>query len=385
MVKEHQFWFQQWKPEKVTVAAAVWKASYAATGVPTSWVAGQSQTFPLTITNKGNTTWPASGHYRADLDLHFTSRTGGLAKQAEWLTSNTYRLPANLGPGQSVTLTVTEKAPSRAGDLYLEAEMVKEHQFWFQQWAPLKVAVAPAVWSASLHLSKAPRTWTLLHPQTFAIKITNTGNTTWPSAGHDRVDLDLHFTSRTGGSAKQAYWLTSKAYDLPAKLAPGQSVTLTVIVMAPPKAGAMFLEAEMVKEHQFWFKPYAAVSVAAAPPGWSATYNVTHVPTNWTVGKSQTFSVSITNNGTQAWPSTGDAEVDLDLHFATAAGGAPNQARWVSSKAFRLPKNVEPGQSVAVEVSVAPPRSGSLVLELEMIKEHQFWFLQFKPVSVKVA
>ena len=361
-----------------------WAGKFDMSRVPTSWAAGESQTFPVTITNAGALTWPSTGSTRVDFDLHFATLAGGSAKQAYWLSSRAFALPADLAPGGSVTLNVSVAAP-RAGSMVLEAEMVKEHQFWFKQWAPVKVAVASAVWSASYDLSKAPRAWTLLHSQAFAVTVTNTGNQTWPFAGYKRVDVDFHFTSGTGGSAKQAYWLTSAVYHLPANLAPGKSATVTVSVAGPPRSGAMFLEAEMIKEHQFWFKQYSAVTVAAAPPGWSATYNITHVPTAWAVGKAQTFSVSVTNNGTQTWPSTGSTRVDLELHFATSAGGSPNHASWVYSKAFSLPKAVAPGQSVAVNVTVAPPRTGSLVLELEMIKEHQFWFLQYQPVAVTVA
>jgi spore germination protein YaaH len=362
-----------------------WSASYDMSKAPKSWAVGESQSFPVTVTNAGSATWPSTGHTRVDLDLHFTTQAGGSAKSAYWLNSKAFSLPADLAPGGSVTLNVSFAAPTRAGSLVLEAEMVKEHQFWFRQWAPTKVVVAPAVWSAGYSMAKAPTTWTLLHAQTFLVTVTNTGNQTWPFAGHTRVDLDLHFTSRSGGAAKQAYWLTSKAYNLPINVAPGHSVTVTVTVSGPPSPGSMFLEAEMVKEHQFWFKRYAAVMVMAAPPGWSATYHITHVPTIWVVGKSQTFLVSVTNNGTKTWPSTGFTEVNLDLHFASSAGGAPNQANWVISKAFKLPKNVGPGHSVGVVVTIASPKSGSFVLELEMVKEHQFWFLQYKPVSVTVA
>ena len=383
MIKEQQFWFQQWQPVTVTVPS--WAASFEMSKVPTSWVAGESQTSQVTVTNLGTSTWPSSGHTRVDLDLHFSTRAGGPAKRAYWLISKAFSLPADVAPGASVTLNVTFAAPSNTGAMVLEAEMIKEHQFWFSQWAPVKVVVAPAVWSASYGISKAPRTWTLLQSQGFAVTVTNTGNTTWPSAGYYRVDLDLHFTSRTGGSATRAYWLTNTAYRIPADVTPGKSVTVMVTVMAPPSFGSMFLEAEMIKEHQFWFKRYRAVAVVAAPPGWSATYNITHVPTNWVAGKSQTFSVSITNNGTKAWPSTGFTEVDLELHFATSVGGAANRANWLTNNTFRLPKDVAPGQSVAIMVTISSPRSGSLVLELEMIKEHQFWFLQFQPVSVTVA
>jgi spore germination protein YaaH len=382
MIKEHQFWFQQWQP--VTVDVSTWAASFDMTKVPTSWVVGHSQTFQVTVTNTGGFTWPSTGFTKVDLDLHFSTRAGGSAEVAYWLNSKAFPLPANVAPGGKVTLTVTFAAP-RTGSLVLEAEMIKEHQFWFKQWAPVKGVVAPVVWSAAYDMSKAPRTWTLLHNQTFTVTVTNTGNVTWPSTGYQRVDLDLHFTSRTGGSATAPYWLTSKAYSLPANVAPGHSVTVSVTLAAPPRSGSMFLEAEMVKEHQFWLKQHSAVTVVAAPPGWSATYNITHVPTSWVAGKPQTFLVSVTNNGTETWPATGYTQVDLNLHFATSAGGAANEAHWLSSKTFSLPKNIAPGHSVTVQVTMVPPRSGSLVLELGMIKEHQFWFPQYTAVSVTVA
>jgi archaellum component FlaF (FlaF/FlaG flagellin family) len=267
----------------------------------------------------------------------------------------------------------------------LEAEMIKEHQFWFKQWAPVNTVVAAAVWSATFGMTQAPAGWTQLQSQTFPVTVTNNGNTTWPSGGTNRVDLDLHFTSRTGGSAKQAYWLTSQAFSLAADLAPGKSAVVTVALKGPASSGSLYLEAQMIKEHQFWFKQYRAITVIAAPPGWSATYNITHVPTTWVAGKSQTFSVSVTNNGTQTWPSTGTTEVDLHVHFATSAGGAANQVNWIASAGASLPKNVGPSQSVAVMITIAPPRAGSLILELEMIKEHQFWFLQYNPVPVSVS
>ena len=275
-------------------------------------------------------------------------------------------------------------APSNVGTVVLEAEMIREHSFWFQQWQPV-TATVQVLWSATYDMSKAQRAWSLGHSYSFPVTINNTGTQTWPHAGTQPVKLNLHFTTRTGGSTKTAYWLSNNTYSLPADLAPGQSLILTVRVPAPPRAGVMFLEAEMIKENQFWFKKYAPVTIMAAPGGWSASFNVTHVPATWVAGQPQTFSVSVTNNGWQTWPSTGYTEVDLDLHFATSAGGAANQSGWLTSAAVKLPKNVAPGRSVAIQVRVTPPRSGSLILELEMIKEHQFWFLQFQPVSVAVA
>ncbi len=362
-----------------------WRASYDMSKAPTSWVAGQTQTFPVTVTNAGGATWPSAGHTRVELDLHFATRAGGSAKAAYWVSSRIFPLPADLAPATSVTVNVTMTAPSRPGALVLEAQMIKEHQFWFKQWTPVKTSIAAAVWSAGYDMSQAPSGWTLLHGQTFPVTVLNRGNTTWPASGYSRVELDLHFSSRAGGSAKNAYWLTSQVYPLSADLAPGKSVVVNVMLKAPPRIGPMFVEAEMVKEHQFWFRQYRAVSVIAAPSGWSASYDVTHVPAAWVAGKSQTFSVSVTNSGTLSWPSTGHTQVDLYVHFATSAGGAAKQATWLVSKGVTLPRSVAPGQSVTVSVTIAPPRSGSLVLELEMVKLHQFWFVQYAAVPVTVS
>jgi hypothetical protein len=96
------------------------------------------------------------------------------------------------------------------------------------------------------------------------VTVTNAGNSTWPSSGYHRVDLEFHFTTQTGGSAKRAFWLTNQAYSMPGALAPGHSVTLTVSVTAPPSTGSMFPEAEMIKEHQFWFHQSASIPVGVS-------------------------------------------------------------------------------------------------------------------------
>jgi hypothetical protein len=163
-----------------------------------------------------------------------------------------------------VTLTVTFAAPSSTGSLVLEAEMIKEHQFWFQQWQPVTVTVAPPVWSASYNLTGVPASWTKGQSQSVTVTVTNIGNTTWPSTGYTEVDLDFHFTTQPGGSAQQTHWLTSQAFSLPAALGPGNSVTITVSVTGPSSTGFMSLEAEMIKEHQFWFQQTGSVRVSVS-------------------------------------------------------------------------------------------------------------------------
>ena len=66
MIKEHQFWFQQWQPVNVTVAAAVWSASYNLTGAPAIWTKGQTRSVTVTVTNT-ETSHGRPGYYRVDL------------------------------------------------------------------------------------------------------------------------------------------------------------------------------------------------------------------------------------------------------------------------------------------------------------------------------
>jgi hypothetical protein len=275
MIKEHQFWFdsvtttpQQWASVPVTVhlQTPVWSASFDMSGVPLSWQPGVAQTFSVKVTNKGNVTWPSTGYTEVDMDLHFATSAGGSTNMAHWVTSLALPLGADLAPNATATVTFTIAPPP--GATVLEALMIKEHLFWFdtvtpspQQWAPVNVTVAPAVYTATYGLTNIPATWTAGQSQTFQVTVTNTGNMTWPSTGYYEFDLDFHFTTVVGGSAQEAHWLTSLAYSLPNDLAPGGSVTFNVTVTAPTTKGSMFLEAEMIKEHAFWFTTVGSVPV----------------------------------------------------------------------------------------------------------------------------
>jgi hypothetical protein len=67
---------------------------------------------------------------------------GGSVVQNSWLTSQAFALPNDVLPGASVTVAVTVTAPSSSGALYLEAEMIKEHAYWFMQVSSVPVTVS---------------------------------------------------------------------------------------------------------------------------------------------------------------------------------------------------------------------------------------------------
>jgi hypothetical protein len=364
-----------------------WSAIYDVSNTPTSWVATQTQTYSVTLNNGGSQTWPAGGSNPVHLGVHFAaSGGGGSINYSSWSTDQRFALPADLAPGASSTLSITVTAPAKSGNLVLEYQMVKEYQFWFDQYADVNVTVAPS-WSAGYSVGTTPTSWSSSQSQIYSVVVTNNGTQTWPAGGSNPVHLGIHFAASGGGiNANYNSWYTDQRFALPADLVPGTSVTLSIAVTAPAKTGNLVLEYQMVKEGQFWFDQYADVNVTVAP-SWAATYSVGSTPTSWSRSQSQTYSVVLTNNGTQTWPAGGSNPVHLGVHFAaTGGGGSVNYNSWYTDQRIALPADLAPGASATLGITVtAPGTSGNLVLEYQMVKEYQFWFEQYLDVNVKVS
>jgi hypothetical protein len=148
----------------------------------------------------------------------------------------------------------------------------------------------------------------------------------------------------------------------------------------------LVLEYQMVKEYQFWFSQFADVNaIVAMSTAWAASYNGANTPSTWTTQQTKTYAVSLTNNGSQTWPSSGPNPVHLGVHFANVGGGFGTNA-WYTDQRFNLPADLAPGASLTMNISVTAPTTttGVLVLEYQMVKEYEFWFGQFSDLSVTV-
>jgi hypothetical protein len=377
-----------------------WAGSYNVSNTPSGWTTGQTQTYIVTVTNTGTQAWPAGASTPVHLGVHFAGSGGGYATSgygtnSGWLTDQRYTLPGDLGPGGTVVLNISVTAPSTSGSLVLEYQMVKEGEFWFKQFADSNVvATASLAWQASYDATATPPNWTDGQTQTYKVIVTNTGTQTWPAGTTTPVHLGVHFASSRGGYGSSGYgtssgWLTDQRYSLPSDLTPGAAVTLTISVIAPSSTGNPVLEYQMVKEGQFWFGQFADVNVVVSP-GWQASYDVTATPANWTNGQTQTYNVTITNTGTQAWPALGATPVHLGVHFASNGGGYGSSgygttSGWLTDQRYTLLADMAPGATMTLTISVAAPSAaGNLVLEYEMVKEGQFWYKSFADAYVTV-
>src|SRR3989442_14498707 len=153
--------------------------------VPKTCQSGQTQTVTVKVTNTGNQQWPSAGSMPVHLSLHFATSSGGWPNQVAsyftaWQADQRVALPADLPPGQSVSLSVTLTAPStRRAPARLEGEMVKGQQVWVCEWAAVSLSGASPASFAGDDLSAAPRIWSANQSATFAVTLTNTGNQTW--------------------------------------------------------------------------------------------------------------------------------------------------------------------------------------------------------------
>ena len=159
---------------------------------------------------------------------------------------------------------------------------------------------------------------------------------------------------------------------------------LSITITAPANGGNLVLEYQMVKEAQFWFRQFADVSTTVTAQ-WAATYSVGATPASWGGGQTQTYSVTITNSGSQTWSAGGSNPVHLGVHFANVGGGAGHNT-WYTDQRINLPADVASGGSVTLSITItAPANGGNLVLEYQMVKELQFWLSQFADMNVTVA
>jgi SAM-dependent methyltransferase len=94
---------------------------------PTVTRAGEPFTLSCAVENKGTEPWRCVGFYQVRLGNHWLSADGRSAVRDDGRAM----FPSDLGPGEGVELELTVTAPARAGDYYLELDVVEEGLAWF--------------------------------------------------------------------------------------------------------------------------------------------------------------------------------------------------------------------------------------------------------------
>lgn len=113
--------------------------SYLATSLaveegPSSCRAGEVLTFRVRAENTGLARWLREGEPETDRGaVHLVAHVYGAEGEEplSWYHAGAY-LPADVPPGESVTIEIAMRAPAEAGRYRLEFDMVAEHLAWFE-------------------------------------------------------------------------------------------------------------------------------------------------------------------------------------------------------------------------------------------------------------
>ncbi len=124
---------------KTAAAVETLSAQYMA-NPPTQWQAGETQTYTITLVNKGSKTWSATGPNPVHLGVYFAGASDAVGDWPE--EPMRFELPHDVKPGQKITLTIDVTAPLIPGSYVLRQRMVKEGVNWFNQMQRTDVVVA---------------------------------------------------------------------------------------------------------------------------------------------------------------------------------------------------------------------------------------------------
>lgn len=382
--------------------------------------AGTRTTVAVQLRNAGDTTWSTGSGDR--LSHHFIDTDG---RRSEGVRT---RLPGPVAPGATVDLAAEILAPAEPGRYTLVWEPVREHVRWFgpprgpsaaratdptsPPVAPATDPHSPAVAPATDPTSPAPPAASTppVAPATdphspapdptsppvapsaeFPLVVT-------PGAGqritvdvpplevHARTFADVDLIVRNAGDALPEDHGLALSYHwrapdgatlehdglrtpLPA-LAAGEETILTAQLRGPDGPGEAVLEWALVREHVGWYPLAEPVDtpIAVLPPLLAWSLDAAEWPWTLPVARADTMRVRLRNTGLETLsPETGDR---IGYRWRDA------DDRRLADEGIRtpLPRPLDPGRSLAIDVRVAgPEHPGRYTLELGLVREHVAW------------
>jgi hypothetical protein len=385
-------------PIAVADTTPEWGASYEVQGDQCQWLAGETRTVSLRITNTGTQSWTAGGDQPVQLGVHFGTNSDGW--HDGWATDQRFNLPNDVAPGTFIDLTVQVTAPNTAGSYVLRFRMLKEGVTWFDdihkiqgvsvQGQHLSYALAGITPAAGTPPIPIPgSTWRL------NVTVANTGTETWKAAGDGKVRLAIHFVANPDSDNPHERWVTDDRFELTRDVPSyhfdqtnGQITLENLVVNLPRDPGDYTMHIRMVKEGVTWFdqEPSAKLPISMEIPYPPLSYDLVDYTSSGGLNPDGTIRLNLTvrNIGTETWNATGDGRVRLAIHFVADPDSDNPHERWVTDDRFELPRDVPPyvfdqtnGQIKFENLPIHIPRdAGSYTMHIRMVKEGVTWFEQ---------
>jgi hypothetical protein len=349
--------------------SADWSADWVRDSVPKTFFAGQTLLNSVTVTNDGGRVWPAGGVNPVVLGYRWIDDGTG----AVTVGRNFVSLPADVQPGQTITLNIPVTAPSIPNNYTMELDLYKQNEFWFKDKGippdPTPVGIA-LDFHATYQIPAVPQL-VLGQSATIPVTIKNTGQSLFPTLTSTPVDLGYHLYDGTG---KTVVWDGART-KLPGDLGPGQSVTVQAVIPPPVDAGPYRIAFDLVQEGVSWFSAMAvpagnATVVVCCAKAFGAMYQP-QISTLAASGSLQTVPITLTNTGNFLWPAAGAFPVHLGYHWIDAAG---NAVVWDGVRSS-LASDVSPGAAQTLQAKVqVPVAPGAYTLKWDLVQEGIAWF-----------
>lgn len=105
-------------------------------------------------------------------------------------------------------------------------------------------------------------------------------------------------------------------------------------------------------------------------------------PTTWVPTNPQTYDLTVTNTGEHPWPAEGPDEAALVVQFVPAADAG--NTRWTGGQRIPLDRDVPPGTSRTMRITVQPPDADGTYLLRHRLSHGVSWFTAGPEAEVSV-
>lgn len=345
-------------------------ATYDTSALPRSVAVGATFTARVGLTNASSFTWAAADPGAVRLQWSWTDAIGRPLGAAA-----SVGLPAEVLPGATVQVTFPVAAPASPGSYVLRLDLSRAGTPFSSK--GVVPGSSPAVAGSGIGARYAPVATTSTAgaasfdvggSSAIGVVLTNTGTVTWAAGGATPVRLSYHWLQ----SGAVVAWDGARA-TLPADVAAGATVTVSLPVLSPARPGAYTLRLDLVQEGVAWYSTLGVPPLdvpANVRSAFTATYAVAAAPFLLPGGRAR-VPVTITNVGTQTWSAGGASPVRVAAHVYDPGG---NVASWDGART-PLASDVAPGAQVQTTVIVdAPITSGAYRVKVDLVREGIAWF-----------
>ncbi len=338
----------------VTVAPASDGADYVSQNVPAAMTIGQSYPVSVVMTNTGTTTW-LPGSYR----LGSQNPTNNL----NW-GQTTVALAGAVAPGEVGTFGFTVSPPAGPGTYDFQWQMLRDGVGYFGPLTPVVSVVVTAQQNNAGFLFQTvvgAMSAGVSYPVT--ITMTNTGGSTWTTAGG--------YALAPQNPLDSSVW-SSNRIALPFSVSPGQAVTFSFNVFAPAVVGTYDFQWQMVQNGVGVFgaaTPNLRIGVTSV--AYAARFVSQTVPANMLPGRKYPVVMILRNTGTNTWSETNK--------YRLSSQNPLDNATWGVRRAV-LPANVNvlPGQDGVFAFNLtAPAAQGVYNCQWRMLRETIAYFGDF--------